>query len=241
MSRILSIEKLDRYGRASEHAGSPLTGSSGASREDTGAQGGRRRTGSVRVTLEDGGSFTFPERRALRLGLSEGEELRQETYEEIIKDLRSSCMQRCGTLLGSRDYPEKRLRSKLEDAGYPPLVIEECIGKLKAARYLDDRRYARNYVRSHLCDRSRRRIMQDLVTRGIAEEYVEEALASAAEETDPDQAQMAQIRRLLQKRGYDPAAADYKEKQKTMAFLHRKGYEADLIRRALEDRQAPEQ
>ena len=44
-------------------------------------------------------------------------------------------------------------------------------------------------------------------------------------------AQRQQVMRLLEKRGFDPCEAGYEERQKTMAFLHRKGYPADLIRR----------
>ncbi len=148
-------------------------------------------------------------------------------------------MRRCGALLGNRDYTVKRLRTKLGEAGFPPLIIEECIGKLIDAHYLDDRRYAQSYVRSHLNDRSRLRITQDLMGRGIAEYVIEEAFAAAGEETDPEEAQFRQIRYLLKKRGFDPDAPDFKEKQKTMAFLHRKGYDADLIRRAVECRDDP--
>ena len=227
MNRILSIEKLDRYGRVTE--------SSPGLKEPLSYEGSGRKTGRVRVTLENGESFTVSERRALRLGLKAGAGLTEELHEEIFTDLRSSCMQRCGSLLGRRDYPERRLRTKLEDAGYPPVIIEECIAKLTAAHYLDDRRYVQNYVRSHLNDRSRRRIIRDLLGRGIAEDMIEEAFAAAGEETDPDEAQRRQIRCLLKKRGFDPDSADYKEKQKTMAFLHRKGFEADLIRRSVEE------
>ena len=251
LNKILSIERLDRYGRVTDcfpepaeivsYGESGRINASGAEHFPVEHAAGssstefRRKTGRVRVTLEDGESFTVSERRAIRLGLEPGAGLSEEFYKEILSNLRSSCMQRCGSLLGSRDYPEKRLRAKLEEAGYPPVIIEECIGKLTTAHYLDDRRYARNYVRSHLNDRSRRRITRDLMGRGIAEDVIEEAFAAVGEDTDPEEAQFRQIRYLLEKRGFDPDTADFKEKQKTMAFLHRKGYETDLIRQAVEN------
>jgi SOS response regulatory protein OraA/RecX len=60
---------------------------------------------------------------------------------------------------------------------------------------------------------------------------IEEAFAAVGEEENVDDAQKEQVLRLLRKRGFDPGAASYEERQKTMAFLHRKGYPADLIRR----------
>lgn len=255
LKMILSIEKLDRYGRVTEYIPEPAEPSLSKGNRMTDcmkterptseyskggpSSRGSRISGRLRVTMQDGESFTISERQALRLGLESGAGMTQDVYEEILSDLRSSCMRRCGALLGNRDYTVKRLRTKLGEAGFPPLIIEECIGKLIDAHYLDDRRYAQSYVRSHLNDRSRLRITQDLMGRGIAEYVIDEAFAAAGEETDPEEAQFRQIRYLLKKRGFDPDAADFKEKQKTMAFLHRKGYDADLIRRAVECRDDP--
>ena len=250
MNRILSIEKIDRFGRVVE----TVPGSGSDQREeaalmepslpdsdnDTGRS--RRRGGAlrVRVTPEEGEAFVISGRRASGLGLRPGDELAPETYAEIMQSLRTACLQRCGTLLGSRDYPVHRLRTKLQDAGYPSSIIEDCIGKLREAHYLDDARYAQTYLRSHLADRSLLRIRHDLMERGISEELIERAVAEISEETDPEEAQLDQIRRLLQKRGYDPAEADYAARQKIMAFLQRKGYGTGLIRRAMaEDVQFP--
>lgn len=252
MDRILSIEKIDQFGRVVESVRDDgrkdginddidkgikeMEGAAHAEPSLRDLPAGRRGRGTwrVRVTPEKGEPFTISARRAARLGLRPGEELSPEVHEEILQTLRASCMQRCGTLLGSRDYPERRLRAKLEDAGYPASIIGECMEKLRQAHYLDDRRYAQTYVRSHLSDRSSLRIRRDLSERGIPDEYIEEAFAEIGEETDPDQAQLDQIRHLLKKRGYEPGEADYAMRQKTMAFLHRKGFETDLIRRAME-------
>lgn len=187
--------------------------------------------GRCRVTMEDGESFVLSSSKVSRLGFEEGGEIEAETYEEIMKSLRAACMQRCGTLLGSRDYSEQRLREKLSDAGYPASVVEDAVGKLHRAGYLDDRRYACSYVRSHLNDRSRLRIMRDLADRGISGTDIEEAFAEVGREEDLEKAQREQVLRLLRKRGFDSDRATYEEKQKTMAFLHRKGYSTDLIRR----------
>lgn len=252
LKMILSIEKLDRYGRVTEYTPEPTEPSLSKGNRMTdcmkmerlpsgyfkggSSSRGNRISGRLRVTMQDGESFTIPERQALRLGLESGAGMTQDVYEEILSELRSSCMRRCGALLGNRDYTVKRLRTKLEEAGFPPLIIEECIGKLIDAHYLDDRRYAQSYVRSHLSDRSRFRITQDLMGRGIAEYVIEEAFAVAGEETDPEEAQFRQIRHLLKKRGFSSVSSSFEMRQKTMAYLHRKGYESDLIRRAMECR-----
>ena len=74
-------------------------------------------------------------------------------------------------------------------------------------------------------------MIRDLAQKGISEEVIEEALDAVGEEENLEEAQRSQIIRILRKRGFDPCTADYEEKQKTMAFLHRKGYPTEMIRR----------
>lgn len=218
MHVILSIEQIENRTR---------TGYSG-----DGAS--RPARGRVRVTMEDGERFVLPSSKVSRLGFVEGQEIAEETFEEIMKSLRAACMQRCGTLLGSRDYSEKRLREKLCNAGYPSTVVEDAVDRLRRAGYLDDRRYARSYVRSHMQNRSRLRITRDLTDRGISGADIEDAFAEVNEEEDIGEAQKEQVLRLLRKRGFDPDHTTYEERQKTMAFLHRKGFPTDLIRRMMD-------
>lgn len=215
MHRIVSIEPI----RSRAHG------------KDGGGESRNPARGRVRLILDDGESFVLSSSKALRLGMEEGEDLSEETYGEILQSLHKACMQRCGILLGSRDYSEQRMREKLRDAGYPGSVVDNAVEKLRKAGYLDDRRFAQSYVRSHMRDRSRLRIMRDLAEKGISEPVIEEAFAALGEEENVDDAQKEQVLRLLRKRGFDPGAASYEERQKTMAFLHRKGYPADLIRR----------
>lgn len=214
MHRIASIEQIRAGTR---------------NRKRTGESGSGTR-GRVRVTMQDGDSFILSASKAARLGLEEGGEVEEDVYAGILQSLRSACMLRCGTLLGSRDYSEHRMTEKLREAGYPAPVIEEAVEKLKKAGYLDDRRFAQSYVRSHLADRSRLRIMRDLAGKGISGKVIEEAFAEVGEEENLEEAQRDQVVRLLKKRGFDPAEADSRERQKTMAFLYRKGYPSDLIR-----------
>lgn len=149
-------------------------------------------------------------------------------------DLRKDALQRCGALLASRDYSEKKLREKLGGDGYPADVIDGVIQELKDAHYVDDARIAGQYVRLHLTDRSMERIRQDLYRMGIDGETASDALREAGQENDLESAQEMQIRALLRKRRYPGEDADPGTKQKTMAFLYRKGYPADLIRHVLD-------
>ncbi|MDO5132752.1 MAG: regulatory protein RecX [Eubacteriales bacterium] len=198
---------------------------------------GRRK---VRVLLEGGESFVLPAGRAAGLGLREGEELPEVLHREILAEVRGSCMRKCGSLLECRDYSVRRMEEKLREAEYPESVIREAVEKLRKAGYLDDSRYAREFVRSHIRDKSRLRIRKDLLDRGIGEALIEQAFLEIGAQEDLDEAQREQIRRLLRRRGFDAAAATYEEKNKTMAFLYRKGFSAEIIRAAMESNMEPD-
>jgi regulatory protein len=81
-------------------------------------------------------------------------------------------------------------------------------------------------------NRSRARITQDLVGKGISKELIAAAMDELYADDDGS-AEIGQIQSLLAKKHYDPDKSDYKEKQKVMAFLMRKGYSMSLIRKAI--------
>ncbi len=155
-------------------------------------------------------------------------------WQEILSQLRGDALHRCGDLLGRTDYTTASLEKKLETDGYPREIRQQVLMELTDAHYLDDRRLAENYIRGHLGDKSKARIRQDLQQKGISPEDLEEAFASVAEETDMESKQLSQIRRLLEKKHYDPEQATWEEKQKVMAFLYRRGFSQDMIRRGME-------
>ena len=190
----------------------------------------------LRVLLEEGESFLLPAARVRRLGLREGEELPEDLYREILGTARASCMRKCGFLLENRDYSVRRLEEKLRAAEYPESVIREAVEKLQEAGYLDDGRYALEFVRSHFRDRSRLRIRKDLLDRGIGEALIDRAFVELGEEEDLEAAQIAQVRHILRRRGVDAAAASYEERNRTMAFLFRKGFSGETVRASMEAR-----
>ena len=71
-------------------------------------------------------------------------------------------------LLAGRDYSVSKLRDKLVKrfADQRASDIEEIISRLRSERYLDDRRFAENFVEIHI-DRGRLRLETELASRGI--------------------------------------------------------------------------
>lgn len=192
-------------------------------------------------------SFVLSSRDLDELGLhpmeaneEEGEEPLQVSGQlaQRIRDiLRLAAIRKCGDLLKLQDYTEKRLRERLLHVGIPESAADAAIQEMKDAHYLDDDRFAQTYIRYHLRDRSQERIRQDLKTRGVTEEIVERAFAAALQEEGEhglQEREKEQIRQLLTKRHFDPAA-DWDEQQKQKAYLFRKGYPMELIREVMEE------
>lgn len=165
--------------------------------------------------------------------IREGEEIAEEDYRQIMEEvLPKRAKLRAMNLLKSREYTTAQLRSKLQQGFYPETVIEQALEYVASFHYTDDLRYALDYITYHENSRSRRRIEQDLQTKGISRETIEKAWAQWQEQGGT-QDEQAMIRSLLAKKHYDPEQTDYKEQQKLYAFLMRKGFSADQVRKAM--------
>ena len=145
---------------------------------------------------------------------------------------RKECLKKCGMLLARRDYTCARLREKLLGYGFEETVADEVIDSLKEARYLDDDRLARSFIAAHREDRIRLRIRTDLEERGVPSDIISEAMREESEGSG-DEAEVRQIRRLMEKRKFDPHSADWEEKRKMQAYLYRKGYAGTAVRTAM--------
>lgn len=168
--------------------------------------------------------------------IREGGELSQESCDRILREtLGKRAKLRAMHLLQKREYTVAQLRDKLAQGLYPQQVIEDALAYVASFHYTDDLRYAVQYMTLHAEDRSRRRIEQDLGARGISGETLECAWRTWEEQGGgQDEEQM--IRKLLAKRKFDPDTADYAECGKQAAFLMRKGFSADCIRRVLREK-----
>ena len=166
--------------------------------------------------------------------LSVGREIPENIYAEITGTvLPKRAKLRAMNLLQKKDYTEKQLRDKLSDGDYPQEYIDDAVAYVKSFHYIDDERYARDYIAYHMSARSRNRIIQDLANKGISKDVYQNILDELYQ--DDEDAEIEQIRKLLVKKHYDPETAEYEDRQKIMAFLMRKGYNSLDIRRAMEE------
>lgn len=185
--------------------------------------------GRSRITLEDGTVWVlYPsEIRAYRL--REKMEISDALFHEIQTDvIGKRAKMRAIHLLERTDRTEAGLRGKLMQNEYPPEAVDAAIAYVKDCHYLDDARFAANYIHGYQNSRSRKRIQMDLYARGISKEIAEQALTDEYEANE-----LNLICRLLEKKGYNRDTADGKERQRMYAFLMRRGFQSEDILRAM--------
>lgn len=185
----------------------------------------------IRIFLEDGRDFVLYKGEGRKYGIREDAELSQEQYEEIYQEiLVKRVRRRTLHLLEKTDRTEAQLRMKLRQGFYGEDLIDHAIEYVKGFHYLDDTRYARNYVRNQKDRKSRRKIRAELAEKGIGKELAEQAL----DEEYGQETEREQILKWVEKKHYSGEQADLKEKQKMYQFLMRKGFHSDDILHVLD-------
>ena len=180
--------------------------------------------GRYRVLLEDGTSWILYKGEVRAYRLEPGVEVPEALAEEIrTKVIGKRAKKRAMHLLEQMDRTEYGLREKLRQGEYREEAIEDAVAYVKSYHYLDDERYARNYILSYQNTRSRQRIQQDLLRKGIDKRLIEQVLEEAYEGEE-----LQMIRQLLQKKHYD-TGTDMKEKRRIYAFLLRRGFKSGDI------------
>jgi regulatory protein len=131
------------------------------------------------------------------------------------------------SLLSRRDFCSQELAGKLNAQGYEPETVRGVVDELLERGYVNDERYAQQYVALH-AERGHgpRRIERDLSQLGLDSGLIEAALAGGE-----DWAQRA--RELRIRRFGLQVPADWQSKAKQARFLQYRGFSNDHIRMAL--------
>ena len=184
-----------------------------------------REKGRTSIRFDNGMEVPLYKGEVRKLGLQEQTVISREKYDEIIYEiLGTRAKKRAMFLLERMDRTEHQLRDKLMQNGYPAVCVDLAIDYVKKYHYIDDLRYATNYISYQQKRKSRQKLKIDLLTKGIDKNVIEQALDEAF-----DSDEQIKIRQLLEKKHYDPKECDRKEKQKTYQYLMRRGFKGSDI------------
>ena len=177
---------------------------------------------------------------------------RTELFEQLSpEELYRHAVNKALYILEHADKSEADLRRKLKEGGYPEDIIGRVLEFVRSYHYVDDAQYAHNYIRTHAAAISRRELVNKLLQKGISREVIDSAFAEfedeqaelAARSADEgsggsgeehlsieEQAAVNALGKKLKGR----TSLDDASKQKVMAYMFRKGFGRDVIRRAFD-------
>lgn len=166
-----------------------------------------------------------------RYHIAEDSELEEETYQSIRKEIiLKRAKLRAMHLLNDMGRTESQLRTKLLQNDYPSDIVEEAIAYVKSFGYINDAEYARNFIENRKEKKSKKEICAALCQKGLQKDLIETAL----EESYANDDSIAAIEAIVRKKKFDSKSTDYREMQKMMGYLVRKGFRYDDIRQVIQ-------
>ena len=101
---------------------------------------------------------------------------------------------------------------------------------MKKHHYIDDKRFTESYLRNRVMHKSKKQLTMELLGKGIAKDLINEVYEESDINNDSEE---NTARNLLKKKKFNGAEATYEEKQKISAYLFRKGFSTEIIRKVI--------
>jgi len=185
-----------------------------------------------KVYLEEEFAFVLYKGELSRYSIKEGTNISDETYTKIMNEvLPKRAKSKALYLLEGMARSEANLKQKLKQGYYPDAIIQQAIDYVKSFGYLDDSRYARDFVESKISQKSRREIYGLLLTKGIEKEIIETVLDEYYQEDVEEES----IRQIIKRRRVDLEIITPQERQKLFRYLSGKGFGYEVISRVLQE------
>ncbi len=189
----------------------------------------------VDILLDNDFSFVLYKGEVRLYKITEGKEISEASFREIMENvLPKRAKLRAMNLLKVRPYTVKGLTDKLSEGGYPDSVIKNAIDYVSSYHYLDDYQYALDYINTFKDRKSRQRMIQDLIQKGVSKNDIENALNEEWDD-EAENLEEEQIRKFLIKKKYDAEAFSYEDKMKLLSALVRKGYGVEVCKKVMKE------
>lgn len=186
--------------------------------------------GRRKIILDNGESFVLYKGELKKKSIELGSELEEEYYEFVMKEILPKRAKLRGlNLLKARPYTEYQIRQKYIEGGYPKEIIDTTIEYLKAMKLIDDREYCRVFFTYKSDKKSKKRMFNDLMIKGVSKEIIEEVFIELSKLGDINKEEEL-VLKIFNKRNYKPESAQYEEKQKMISYLYSKGIDMALIK-----------
>lgn len=186
----------------------------------------------VRVFLDGEPAFVFSDKDMREWELQEGSELDGEKLGRLMQYIERMAARAAMELLIRRDYSEAELRQKLIGKGFSAAAAEKGVAYVQGYHYLDDERYARQFIAGCKGTVSRQMLIYKLRQKGISDDVIR--LAMDETEWDDLDGIYYEIRKRYSAE-VELSELSEKERQKFYQALLRKGYHYADIKRVFTD------
>ena len=135
-------------------------------------------------------------------------------------------------LLKFRQRSEKEVRQRLKRKSISDSIIENVVDYFKELTLLDDRQFARSWIRARLLKPfGVKRIRFELKQKGIPDNIINEELTEASHSEGENEAVTALAKKCLSKyKNLEPIKA----KRRTYEYLLRRGFTSEQIQKTLQ-------
>ena len=136
-------------------------------------------------------------------------------------------------LLEHMDRTEKGLRDRLIQGGFSEEAAEDAVAYVKDYGYINDYRYALNYILYRIHSKSRQKIFQELQQKGISRDVASEAWEEASDLEEPDETSL--LRTAIEKKCSPGDTLDDKAMRRLYGYLQRRGFRMGDITAVLDE------
>lgn len=162
----------------------------------------------------------------IRLDEEIDEEIVQKIEEEIILPRGKN---KAIYILKHMDRTSSELSQKLKQAFYNDRIIDKVLEYVKEYRYIDDERFAHQYVRNKIQYKSKRQVEQELRKKGMNSDLILAGF-DECESSEEDG-----LRHLVEKRLKGKTDFTREELMKHYAYFARRGYEISMIKSIIKE------
>ena len=190
----------------------------------------RRLPGCVRVCFDDGAAVDVPTPLFQLCRVRAGDRIDRERWQAGWQaQAYPYALERAAALLSVRDATEHETAERLRRSGYPEETVARVMQALTQAGYVDDSRFAGNFVENRSARYGSRRLYGELRRKGVSDEQAREALEELSPEDEAASARRQAEKLLIRKDVSDPDV-----RRKAVQALVRRGFSWDVAREAVE-------
>lgn len=181
----------------------------------------------IKVYIDEQLAFLLYKGEIKKLHLQENEEITEEKLNIIYGILYNRAKERALYILDNAYKTEKQIVDKLKSGFYPDIIIDKVMAYLKEYGLVNDARFAALYIDYKSSSKSKKQIVQDLLSKGVSRDLIDLALEKS------DFSDESSINKIIEKRINRYDLSDQKSVQKLYMYLIGKGYSYGDIRKSL--------